>query len=297
MQRRTMKFVAAALGAAVVVPTAAFANARRTESNGSLAAQHRAETPYVARLLGANETPNPGDPDATGAATVSFHQIDATDTQACWDLSYKGLDAPTAAHIHEGATGVAGPIRVDFGAPGASGHSGCATITNTLANQIIATPANFYVNVHNAAYPTGAIRGQLALGAAPAGATHLLPTPLRAYDSRVDGTKVKLAGAETRTISLADAKNLAGDILPAVPPGATGAYVTLTLTLSETGGGFIKIYSATSPEPPTSNINWAVADENLAVSTLVAVDAAGQIKVTGGVNATHFIIDVIGYTY
>jgi hypothetical protein len=35
----------------------------------------------------------------------------------------------------------------------------------------------------------------------------------------------------------------------------------------------------------------------VAVSTQVAVDAAGEIKVTAGPANTHFIVDVVGYLY
>ena len=81
----------------------------------------------------------------------------------------------------------------------------------------------------------------------------------------------------------------------AVPAGATAAVVTLTVTETNGPGGFLKLYGAASAEPATSSINWSGSDQNLSVSTLVAVDASGQVKVTGGANSTHFVIDVIGY--
>jgi hypothetical protein len=154
--------------------------------------------------------------------------------------------------------------------------------------------------VHTTDFPTGAIRGQLSQGPAPAGEAHFLPVPLRAYDSRL-ANGAKIVPFETRTISLATGKDLAGTSSLAVPPGATAAIVTLTVT--ETGGGpggnggFLKLYSAGIPEPATSSINWAGANQNIAVTTQVAVDAAGQVKVTGGANPTHFVIDVIGYLF
>jgi CHRD domain len=39
--------------------------------------------------------------------------------------------------------------------------SGCTTIVDDLAAAISADPEDFYVNVHNAEFPAGAIRGQL----------------------------------------------------------------------------------------------------------------------------------------
>ena len=86
-----------------------------------------------------------------------------------------------------------------------------------------------------------------------------------------------------------------------MPPGATAAIVTLTVTETAIGvggnGGYLTMYNASIPQPATSSINWAGADQNNAVSTQVAVDASGSVKVTAGANATHFVIDVIGYLY
>jgi hypothetical protein len=171
----------------------------------------------------------------------------------------------------------------------------------TLATEIMTTPANFYVNVHTSDFTGGAIRGQLAAGQAPAGEAHLLPTPLRAYDSR-DSAGAKILAGETRTVSLASGHTLGSTAQAiAVPPGATAAIVTLTITETAIGvggnGGFLTMYNASIPQPATSSINWAGAEQNIAVSTQVSVDTAGQVKVTAGANATHFVIDVIGYLF
>ena len=173
--------------------------------------------------------------------------------------------------------------------------------TSEAATKLIAAieehPNRYYVNIHNATFPAGAIRGQLSLGAAPAGEAHLLPVPLRAYDSR-DNAGPKLAALETRTISLATGKDIAGASSIAVPPGATGAIVTLTVTETVGPGGFIKLYNAAlTTQPATSSINWAGTNQNLAVTTQVEVDATGSVKVTGGANSTHLVIDVIGYLF
>jgi hypothetical protein len=292
---RNVKTVVAlvAVASAIAIPSIALGNARRSE--GSLSAMHAAEKPYVTQLTGANEVPGPGDADGAGAATVSIGVIDATTAEVCWDLAYSGIDAPAAAHIHRGAAGVAGPVVVDFGTPGATSHTGCVDVTIALAEEIRTTPAGFYVNVHNAAFPAGALRGQLAAGPDAAGSAHFLPTSLRAYDSRI-APATKLTSGETRTISLATGVDGDDEVGIAVPPGATAAIVTLTATETD-GPGFLSIFSAASATPLTSNLNYSVAGLSVAVSTQVAVDDSGRIKVLAGAAGTHFIVDVVGYYY
>lgn len=46
-------------------------------------------------------------------------------------------------------------------APTNGSSSGCAAVSRELAKAIRQNPANYYVNIHNAVYPNGAVRGQL----------------------------------------------------------------------------------------------------------------------------------------
>lgn len=294
MKRTLLGAVAVAgIAGAVAIPSIVSGNARRTD--GSLAAQQLAETPFIAQMTGANEFPGPGDPDGAGAATISFAAIDDTNHEVCFDLTYTGIPDPTAAHIHPGAPGEANPPVVNLGDPPEGSHSGCVTALTTDVQPIIDNPGDYYVNVHTTEFPDGAIRGQLAEGPAPAGSMHFLPTPLRAYDSR-EAPNTILAGGENRTISLANGVDFAGTSFVAVPPGATAAIISLTAT--ETGGpGFLTVYSDDSPLPATSNLNYITAGQTVAVTTQVAVDAQGEIKVTAGVSPTHFVVDVVGYLY
>ena len=309
MQKRNLfALTAVGLAAAIAVPTIALGNARPNPNQAT-------QTPLVSRMLGATEVPAPGappatatnDPDGFGSASVTFDLAAAT-PNVCWDLSYGNLTGiPGAAHIHgPAAPGVNGPAVIPF-TPfttlTATGASACRDLTAPeiiVAADIVANPQNYYTNVHTSDFGGGAIRGQLATSTPPSGETHLLPAPLRAYDSRTaDGP---LAINQTRTISLATGKDGAQAVQIAVPAGATGAIVTLTVTDTTTGvggpGGFLTMYSAAlTAVPSTSTINWTGAAQNLATTTQVAVSADGSVKITDGANATNFVIDVIGFVF
>lgn len=113
---------------------------------------------YTAQLTGAAEKPDPGDPDGSGEATIT---IKTSTNEICFDLSVAGIDEANAAHIHKGEPEVAGPIVVELTAPAEGSSQGCSAVRAEVANEIAVTPLSFYVNVHNAQYPKGAVRGQL----------------------------------------------------------------------------------------------------------------------------------------
>jgi CHRD domain len=106
-----------------------------------------------AKLSGAKETPK-GAPAGRGSADVVV-----TGTKVCWEFKYSGIGKPTAAHIHKGKPGTAGPVVVPFGA--AFKRQGCTTAPAAVSGAIVRNPAGYYVNIHTAKFPGGAIRGQL----------------------------------------------------------------------------------------------------------------------------------------
>ena len=112
---------------------------------------------FEATLSGANEVP-PADPDGWGRARVTIN--DAANT-ICTDLEVRDIGVVTAAHIHRGAAGVNGPPVVTLDAPDDNDSDECDTKDDMLIDEIRRNPGAFYVNVHTAAYPDGAIRGQL----------------------------------------------------------------------------------------------------------------------------------------
>ena len=114
--------------------------------------------PLSTTLTGAVEVP-PGDPDGSGTA---FLTLNPGQEQICFELTVSGILPATAAHIHEAPAGVAGPIVVPLLPPTSGSSSGCRTVNRDLVLDIIQHPEGYYVNVHNAPFPAGALRGQLA---------------------------------------------------------------------------------------------------------------------------------------
>ena len=119
--------------------------------------------PYRLTLTGAAERPTPGDPDGTGTAFIT---VNPGTREVCWSVEVEGVDLPiVAAHIHEGDATVAGPpviFVLPDGVSDADGSfSGCDTVERSLALALIVTPENYYLNVHNAPFPGGALRAQL----------------------------------------------------------------------------------------------------------------------------------------
>ncbi len=140
------KLLAAFAASAALIATSAFAQTggRKLQTN----------------LTGAAEVPGPGDPDGTGTAQIT---VNAGQNQVCYKLSVSAIAPATAAHIHEAPPTAAGPVVVTLGTPNATGmSSGCVTVARALAREILQRPADYYVNVHNAEFPAGAVRGQLA---------------------------------------------------------------------------------------------------------------------------------------
>jgi 5'-nucleotidase len=149
----TLRLRPAVLAAATIVFALAIALLPATADAGS--------APRVAPLAGDWEVPGPGDPDGTGSATVT---LNAGLQKVCWSINASDITLPAAAaHIHEGAVGVAGPVVVTLSPPDASGtSSGCRSgVDRGLIEDITENQQDYYVNVHTSDFPDGAIRGQL----------------------------------------------------------------------------------------------------------------------------------------
>ena len=116
--------------------------------------------PLSTTLTGAAEVPGPGDPDGSGTAFLTLNHGQG---RICFELSVANIAPATAAHIHVAPAGDAGPVVVPLTPPTGGSSSGCIeNVDRDLIKAIMHDPDLYYVNVHNAAYPAGAVRGQLS---------------------------------------------------------------------------------------------------------------------------------------
>lgn len=117
-----------------------------------------AGTQRMASLNGANEVPGPGDPNGRGHATVTLrpamHRV-------CVDATWSRIGRPIGAHIHQGAAGVSGPVKVTLSSAVTGGSHCKGGVPSDLIRRIKKHPGNFYFNIHTNIYQGGAIRGQL----------------------------------------------------------------------------------------------------------------------------------------
>jgi hypothetical protein len=235
-----------------------------------------------ANLTGAAEVP-PADPDGLGSARIS---VNYGQRRVCWQLSFSNISVPAiAAHIHEAAAGVNGPVVVPlFTDPNSTGFSkGCATVTRTLAKKLIQHPERYYVNVHTADFPGGAIRGQLAKGH---GSTPKPPVTALKIVKLVDGNATGWTGGtfgftvtcgaaapRTITIELEPGETTGSKKLTDIAPGTTCTVVENTGALPTAGAN--ATWSALAYNP-------AGGSATLVLGSTVSVTVTNTRSVTPG---------------
>jgi hypothetical protein len=154
-----------AIGLAVAIAAAGPAQARPISVADS-AGRSAVPLYFTAALNGHNEVtaegkPGAGDLDGTARGIVQIEGSTLT-----FAFSWRGITAPTMAHIHAGGADVSGPVKVGLimsTMPDSStAAEGVVSVEDTnLVTAIRANPASFYLNLHTAAFPAGAVRGQL----------------------------------------------------------------------------------------------------------------------------------------
>lgn len=129
-------------------------------------------------------------PSASGTFNL---QLNSEMNIICYNIRLQGVDRPfmsparTSTHIHEAGAGQSGPPRIVFPDPvsptdpavssgcmqgpfttGATSDAGSDTGEGFTVAELEADPADYYVDVHTAAFVPGAVRGQISSAAAAA---------------------------------------------------------------------------------------------------------------------------------
>ena len=147
------KLLASAFASATLIATAAL-SAPANEGGRKFTTELTGEAEVTAAGV-----PNQGDLDGTGTANIT---VNIGQARVCYELTVSGIEPATAAHIHEAAPTTTGPVVVPLGAPTGGSSTGCVDVDRELAKEILKTPSDYYVNVHNTPFPNGALRGQLS---------------------------------------------------------------------------------------------------------------------------------------
>jgi hypothetical protein len=155
---KSLILIPALAAAAIVFPSTAGATAN-----------HPSPPTRFVEMTGDQEVPGPGDEDGVG-----IFAWNVSGSSLCYVITAHNIDPATAAHIHKGREGVAGPIVVTLRAPSEGFASACiravkrqtagnadTTLTFSELQAIAQQPSRHYANVHNEEFPDGAIRGQL----------------------------------------------------------------------------------------------------------------------------------------
>jgi hypothetical protein len=120
----------------------------------------------AAELSGKNEVPandgkKVGDPDGRAVEVLRIKG-----NTVSFAVTWKGIGAPVASHIHEGAEGANGAVKVPFFGTALPDTVSAATGSVTVDDPAVLdglknSPEKFYANLHTAEFGGGAVRAQL----------------------------------------------------------------------------------------------------------------------------------------
>ena len=143
---RTRRLIASAAALPVILAAGVWTGL----GGAGLGAESATPAGFTARLNGAQEVPKPKAVKATaqGTFTATLVRSGAGGTLA-WKLTFQGLTGKaTASHIHLGARGRAGAVKVSLCGPCRTGARGSARVDAKTIAALMAGTA--YVNVHTA---------------------------------------------------------------------------------------------------------------------------------------------------
>ena len=165
---------------------------------------------FRTRMLPDNEVPPIASPGNSANATINVHVTrdglgNVSAATVTFDIDYtisSGLTF-TGLHIHNGVAGQNGPVVIDTGISGSnnlaaaagSGHitkvvNYASTDTNGIkfVTGLLATPENYYVNIHTTVNPAGFMRGQFQ-------SSHLILRPVMSSAFEVPAVNLDAEGA------------------------------------------------------------------------------------------------------
>jgi hypothetical protein len=119
-----------------------------------------------AKLNGANEVQVPGKPPVGDPKGSAIGIIRVQGGRVTFAFFWKGISAPVMGHIHQGARGANGDVKVPLFTTSmpdnVTAAAGSVTVSDSAIIDALRTnPAKFYLNLHTKQFPGGAVRGQL----------------------------------------------------------------------------------------------------------------------------------------
>ena len=92
-----------------------------------------------------------------GAGHADF-RLNRARARVCADVNFRRIGSPNAAHIHRKSDG---GVVVDLTGSVTGGAHCAGGVSRPLIRRIVKHPRRYYFNVHNDAFPAGAIQGTL----------------------------------------------------------------------------------------------------------------------------------------
>lgn len=227
----------------------------------------------AAGLRGANEVGAKGDADGRSTVVIRISGNEVT-----FAARWNEIGTPTAGHVHLGAKGVNGDVRLEFFTrplpAGVLGVTGTVKADNDLVKALIDNPGGFYANLHDAKHPKGALRGQFHRLNKPIDLNGVLQGSNQAtLSARADGAQEV---PENDGKKRGDQDGQAGWWLR--PSGSSLAYTAFWSGLGAVTDGHLHKGSAGGNGPVVAGLFSGALPENLTGVAGEAPVAAGVLK-------------------
>ena len=118
------------------------------------------------------------------------------------------------------------------------------------------------------------------------------------YDSRWPGEAGPIGTGQSRTVYVGDARAVSGGAVTSegfVPKSAIAVAYNLTV-VNTVSSGFLAMNPGGTTTVTAAAINWSADGVVLGNASVARLDEAAQVTVVcGGLGATNFVIDVVGF--